>query len=116
MSGNLERRPGENERWHFGMHPLPLGRAYGNDPPVGGLFNFKLSSWPHPWEFGQNYFRCEGGCSRGKEVACFWATSLEKILGGVIAIISFRPRGWMQQSAVPRCAILSVGSTGGIRQ
>src|SRR6516165_9762240 len=34
--------------------------------------------------------------------------------GGVIAIISFRPGGWMQQSAVPRCAILSVGSTGGI--
>ena len=45
----------------------------------------------------------------------FWATSLEKIFGGVIAIISFRPGGWMQQSAVPRCAILSVGSTGGIR-
>jgi len=32
-------------------------------------------------------------------VACFWATSLEKISGGVIAIISFRPGGWMQQSA-----------------
>jgi hypothetical protein len=25
-----------------------------------------------------------------------------------------RHAGWMQQSAVPRCAILSVGSTGGI--
>ena len=37
-------------------------------------------------------------------MACFWATSLEKIFGGVIAIISFRPGGWMQQSAVPRCA------------
>jgi hypothetical protein len=35
-------------------------------------------------------------------VACFWATSLEKIFGGMIAIISFRPGGWMQQSAVPR--------------
>jgi hypothetical protein len=44
----------------------------------------------------------------------FWATSLEKIFGGVVAIISFRPGGWMQQSAVPRCAILSVGSTGDI--
>jgi hypothetical protein len=32
----------------------------------------------------------------------------------VIAIISFRPGGWMQQSAVPSCAILSVGGTGGI--
>jgi hypothetical protein len=46
----------------------------------------------------------------------FWATSLEKIIGGVIAIISLRPGGWMQQSAVPRCAILSAGSTGGIGQ
>ena len=49
-------------------------------------------------------------------VACFWATSLEKIFGGLIAIISFRPGGWMQQSAVPRCAMLSVGSTGDIGQ
>jgi len=32
--------------------------------------------------------------------------------GGVIAIISFRAGGWMQRSTVPRCAILSVGSTG----
>src|SRR5262249_36617643 len=31
----------------------------------------------------------------------------KKIFGGVIAIISFRPGGWMQQSAVPTCAILS---------
>ena len=46
----------------------------------------------------------------------FLATSLEEIIGGVIAIISFRPGGWMQQSAVPRRAILSVGSTGGIGQ
>src|SRR5262249_47384633 len=53
---------------------------------------------------------------RGNGVACFWATSLEKIFGGVIAIVSFRPGGWMQQSAVPRCAILSVGSTGDIGQ
>ena len=44
-------------------------------------------------------------------MAYFWATSLEKKFGGVIAIISFRPGAWMQQSAVPRCAILSVGST-----
>jgi len=49
-------------------------------------------------------------------VACFWATSLEKIIDGVTAIVSHRPGGWMQQSAVRRCAILSVGSTGGIGQ
>jgi len=47
-------------------------------------------------------------------VACFGLPPSEKIFGGVIAIISFRPGGWMQQSAAPRCAILSVGSTGGI--
>src|SRR5262249_51196586 len=31
---------------------------------------------------------------RGSGVACFWATSLEEIIGGVIPIISFRPGGW----------------------
>jgi len=31
----------------------------------------------------------------GKWGGLFWATSLEKISGGVIAIISFRPGGWM---------------------
>ena len=53
---------------------------------------------------------------RKNGVACFWATSLEEIIGGVTAIISFRPGGRMQKSAVPRYAILSVGSTGGIGQ
>ena len=52
----------------------------------------------------------------GKWGGLFLATSLEKIFGGGLAVISFRPGGWMQQSAVPRCAILSVGSTGGIGQ
>jgi hypothetical protein len=51
----------------------------------------------------------------GKCSGLFLATSLEEFIGGVIAIISFRPGGRMQQSAVPRCAILSVG-TGGNRQ
>ena len=52
----------------------------------------------------------------GKWGGLFWATSLEKIFGGVTAIVSFRPGGRIQQSAVPRCAILSVGSTAGIGQ
>src|SRR5262247_3394202 len=81
-------------------------------PPVGGLFGFKFSSRPHPRKFGQKRFLAVRRSWRGNGVACFWATSLEKIFGGVIAIISFRPGGRMQQSAVPRCAILSVGSTG----
>ena len=50
----------------------------------------------------------------GKWGGLFLGYLLGKIFGGVIAIISFRPGGWMQQSAVPRCAILSVESTGGI--
>src|SRR5262249_19243286 len=83
-------------------------------PPVGGTFwfpNFILASSSEIWRktiFG------EGRLPARKWDGLFWATSLEKIFGGVIAIILFRPGGWMQQSAVPRCAILSVESTGGI--
>ena len=74
------------------------------------------SSRPHPRKFGVNRFLVVRGVAGAVSgVALFWATSLEKIFGGVIAIILFRPGGWMQQP-VPRCAILSVGSTGGIGQ
>jgi hypothetical protein len=52
----------------------------------------------------------------GKWGGLFLGYLLGKIFGGAIAIISFRLGGWMQQSAVPRCAILAVGSTGGIGQ
>src|SRR6516162_3906969 len=98
--------------------------------PRGGLFGFKFcgreraplgggrskienSSRLYPRKFGQKRFLAVRRSRRKNGVACFWATSWEKIFGGVIAIISFRPGGWMQQSAVPRCAILSVRSTGG---
>src|SRR5262245_45039323 len=81
-------------------------------PPVGGLFGFKFSSRPHPRKFGQKRFLAVRRSWRGKWGGLFWATSLEKIFGGVIAIISFRPGGWMQRCAVPRCAILSVGKHG----
>src|SRR5215472_7828381 len=77
-------------------------------PPVGGTFWFQIfiqASSPEIWR--KTISGGEGGCWRGKWGGLFWATSLEKIFGGVIAIISFRPGGWMQQSAVPRCAILS---------
>ena len=86
-------------------------------PPVGGTFWFQIfiqASSPETWR--KTIFGGEGGCWLGKWGGLFWATSLEKIIGGVIAIISFRQGGWMQQSAVPRCAILSVRSTGGIGQ
>ena len=75
-------------------------------PRWGGLFGFKFSSRPHPRKFGLKRFLAVRRSWRGNGVACFWATSLEKIFGGVIAVIS----------AVPRCAILSVRSTGGIGQ
>src|SRR6516225_1709285 len=99
---------------------MPLNRQRGRvRAPRGGGGRAKIenSSRRHPRKFGLKRFlavREVAGAVSG--VACFWATSLEKIFGGVIAIISFRPGGWMQQSAVPRCAILSVGSTGGIGQ
>jgi hypothetical protein len=83
----------------------------------GGTFWFQIfiqASSPEIWS--ETIFGGEGGCWHGKWGGLFWATSLEKIFGGVIAIISFRPGGWMQQSAVPKCAMLSVGSTGGIGQ
>src|SRR5262244_4592664 len=81
-------------------------------PPVGGLFGFKFSSRRHPRKFGQKRFLAVRKSWRGNGVACLWATSLEKTFGGGLAIISFRPGGWMQQSAAPRCAILSVPSYG----
>src|SRR5262245_22988874 len=88
-----------------------------NGPPVGGTFWFQIFiQAPSPEVWRKTISGGEGGCWRGSGVACFGLPPLEKIIGGVIAIISFRPGGWMQQSAVPRCAILSVGSTGGIGQ
>ena len=86
-------------------------------PPVGGTFLFQIFiQAPSPEIWSEAIFGGEGGCWRGKWGGLFLGYLLGKIIGGVIAIISFRPGGWMQQSAVPRCAILSVGSTGGIGQ
>src|SRR6516225_9489312 len=81
-------------------------------PRVGGLFGFKFSSRPHPRKFGEKRFLAVRRSWRGNGVALFWATSLEKIFGGGLAIISFRPRGWVQQSAVPRCAIRAREASG----
>ena len=85
-------------------------------PPVGGTFQFQIFiQAPSPEIWRKTISGGEEVAGAVSGVTLFWATSLEKIFGGVIAIISFRPGGWMQQSAVPRCAILSDGSTGGIR-
>ena len=85
-------------------------------PGGGGARKSKIHPGAIPGNLFRNDFLAVSRSWRGNGVACFWATSLEKIFGDVIAIISFRPGGWMQQSTVPRCAILSVGSTGGIGQ
>src|SRR6516164_6462137 len=88
---------------------MPLNRQGGRvrAPLGGGRAKIENSSRRHPRKFGQKRFLAVRRSWRGNGVACFWATSLEEIFGGVIAIISFRPGGWMQQSGVPRCAILS---------
>jgi hypothetical protein len=63
-------------------------------PPGGG--DFLVSNF-HPGPILGNLVRNDswrwGGCWRGKWGGLFWATSLKKIFGGVIAIISFRPGG-----------------------
>jgi len=75
-------------------------------PPVGGTFWFQIffqASSPEIWR--KTIFGGEEVLAQ-KWGGLFWATSLEKIIGGVIAIISFRPGGWMQQSA---CGTLRSG-------
>ena len=86
------------------------------DHPRRGTFWFQIFiQAPSPEIWSETISGGEGVLA-GKWGGLFSATSLKKIFGGVIAIISFLPGGWMQQSAVPRCAILSVASTGGIGQ
>src|SRR5262249_16913651 len=83
--------------------------------PVRGTFRFQIFILAPFLEIWVSIFAVRE-VARAEGVACFWATSLEKIFGGVTAIVSYRPGGRMQQPAVPRCAILSVRSTGGIGQ
>jgi len=81
-------------------------------PLGGGRAKIENSSRRHPRRFGLKRFLAVRRSWRGNGVACFCATSLEEIIGGVIAIVSFRPGGWMQQSAVPRCAIRAQEASG----
>jgi hypothetical protein len=76
--------PAASIRWNAsppGVSGRPLG---------GGRAKIENSSRPHPRKFGQKRFLAVRRSWRGNGVACFWATSLEEIIGGVIAIISFR--------------------------
>src|SRR5215471_15949115 len=84
----------ESQHCHF---------AFVAEPPVGGTFWFQIFiQAPSPEIWSETISGGEEVLA-GKWGGLFWATSLEKIIGGVIAIISFRPGGWMQQSAAPRC-------------
>ena len=96
---------------------MPLNRQRGRvrAPRGGARDKRKFIQAPSPEIWSETISGGEEVLAR-KWGGLFWATSLEKIFGGVIAIISFRPGGWMRQSTLPRYAILSVGSTGGIGQ
>ena len=110
-SGRAAWRRGPRGQPHFVLPPTSIWDPRGG----GGTFWFQiLIQAPSPEIWSETISGGEEVLAR-KWGGLFWATSLEKIFGGVVAIISFRPGGWMQQSAVPRCAILSDGSTGGIR-
>src|SRR5262245_37905456 len=97
---------------HLVLPPRPL---YGT-PPVGGTFWFQIfipASSPEIWR--KTISGGEGRLLVRKWGGLFWVTSLEKIFGGVIAIISFRPGGGC--SSLPcRGVLSSVGSIGGIGQ
>src|SRR6516162_10033618 len=56
------------------------------EAPGGRARENENSSRRHPRKFGQKRFLAVRRSWRGSGVACFWATSLEKIFGGVIAI------------------------------
>src|SRR6516225_12485400 len=57
-------------------------------PLLGGPRRPQRKPRAQPWRFLGGGDEVAGAVSG---VACFWATSLKKIFGGVIAIISFRP-------------------------
>ena len=71
-------------------HFLSPPNLYMGPPGPGGTFWFQIfiqASSPEIWS--ETISGAEGGLAR-KWGGLFWATSLEKIIGGVIAIISFR--------------------------
>ena len=71
-------------------------------PPVGGTFWFQIFiQAPSPEIWSETISGGEEVLA-GKWGGLFLGYLLRKIFGGVIAIISFRPGGWMQQSGVLR--------------
>ena len=78
------------------------GRACASPPWGRARENRKFIQAPSPEIWSETISSGEEALAQ-KWGGLFWATSLEKIFGGVIAIISFRPGGWMQQSAAEVC-------------
>ena len=70
-------------------------------PPVGGTFWFQIFIQAPSLEIWRKMISGLREVLARKWGGLFWATSLEKIFGGVIAIVSYRPGGWMQQLATP---------------
>src|SRR5262249_59658381 len=80
------------------------------DPPGGGLFNFKLSSWPHPRKFGLKRFLTVRKVLAGRWGSLFLGYLLGKHIGGEIAPISFRLTWDGCSSLLPFGGVLSFQS------
>src|SRR5262245_47087389 len=79
-------------------------------PPRGGLFNFKLSSWPHPRKFGLKRFLTVRKVLAGRWGSLFLGYLLGKHIGGEIAPISFRLTWDGCSSLLPFGGVLSFQS------
>src|SRR6516225_8381598 len=73
---------------------MPLNRQGGRvrAPLGGGRAKIENSPRPHPRKFGQKRFLAVRRSWRGNGVACFWATSLEKIFGGTTTLAAAKGR------------------------
>src|SRR5262252_3383912 len=87
---------GPGQRWWC----EPRGPGVRDAPRWGGRAKIENSSRRHPRKFGLKRFLAVRRSWRGSGVACFWATSLEKISAAWLRSSRSANVGWMQQSAV----------------
>src|SRR5215467_4074561 len=86
MSESGTPRPWQHSSNMFADFILSCRRTSTWAPGEGGLFSFKFSSDPIPGNFDENIFGVREVAGRGRG-GLFWATSLEKIIGGMTALI-----------------------------
>ena len=99
----------ESQHCHFAF----VAELFMCGHPVGGTFWFQIFiQAPSPEIWRKTISGGEGGCRRGKWGGLVLGYLLGKNFRRRDRDHLIPPGGWMQQSAVPRCAILSVGSTG----